>query len=437
MTNADVTRRRLTLGARDPILGHCSKEFVETTIKALIVNNGNSPIALPIGMYPKYPHTAFIPDVIYAGDEIVDAFNDKYVVQAAEKLRLIDQFEGYVCNLQEITDQTDRAATSGTWHLDSESAVTDNRYRNKLYLETYITDAHLKLDDAATNADWVAMFSGADYPLKYEFSPNYNDVDLIFAIDKGNSTPMYDAYRDPYGTDEEVIIRTFAINKTGLTAINLLDQAYAELKEIFSDITHNASGTFRGITRTALKPEDLGGMTLYSEEITIRYERPNDDYTPTYPTITYGDSQASTYTFPNVTSIRYNDPDSGDAYILPPGRIGEITQILGMENFEIELTCDLTISPSGVTWLRPQATTPKTDIVPEQVFREIKFGGKTDSDQEYQNLNLGYGTVIPVRLISIDVENADNDSILQLTFKRYSATDGASGTYKTWYGISP
>lgn len=435
MTDASVTRRALSLGARDATMGWCAKSFAETTIDAIIVHNGVSPINLPIGYYARFQHTAFIPDVIHLGDEIIDAQGQYYLVKDVQQMWWLDQFDGYLCNLIRIDDHADRAATSGTWHLDSESLKTDSRYRHKTYLDTNITATHLKTDGGVTNASYAVMFSGADYPWIYEFSPSYNDLDLIFTIDKGNSTPVNDAYRDPYKTEETVVIRTFAVNKTGVTAVNLLDQAFSEIKDVFSDLSLSAAGVYRGIERTALKPEDIGGVTMYSEEITVRYERANDDYTPTYPTITYGDSQASTYTFPNVTDIRFNDPDSGDAYLLPPGRVGEITQILGMENFEITLTCDLSTEHAARTWKRPQASAPKTDVNAYQVFQEIKFNGKTDADQEYQNLNLGTG-VIPVRLTGLLVQNEGDSQTLQLTFRRYSATDGADGAYTAWYGLA-
>jgi hypothetical protein len=76
MADASVTRRELSLSTRDLYHGWCGKSFAETTIDAIIYHNGNGPVGLPIGMYAKYPHSAFIPDVIHLGDEIKDANND-------------------------------------------------------------------------------------------------------------------------------------------------------------------------------------------------------------------------------------------------------------------------------------------------------------------------------------------------------------------------
>ena len=285
MTSAEVTRRELTLGARDSVTGHCAKSFSETTIKCVLVHNGVSPVNLPIGYYARWEHTAFIPDVIHMGDEIIDAQGKYYLVKAVQELWWLDQFDGYICNLSKIDEHFDREATSGTWHLDSESLKTDSRYRTKTYLETYITDTHLKLDNASTNASYVVMFSGADYPLNLELSASYNDLDLIFAINKNDSAPVLNAFHYPYKTEEILTIQTYAMNKTGLTAINLLDQAYEELKTVF---TAHPIGSLRSITRSTPTPEDLGGFTLYSETVTISYVRVNDDYTPTSPAFDYG-----------------------------------------------------------------------------------------------------------------------------------------------------
>jgi hypothetical protein len=75
------------------------------------------------------------------------------------------------------------------------------------------------------------------------------------------------------------------MNKTGITATNLLDQAYEEIKHVFTDYPF---GSFRTITDAKSVPHDMGGFTMYSMEFTITYERINDDYTPTYPTFDYG-----------------------------------------------------------------------------------------------------------------------------------------------------
>jgi hypothetical protein len=99
--------------------------------------------------------------------------------------------------------------------------------------------------------------------------------------------------------------------------------------------------------------------------------------------------------------------------------MGDILQILGSSDFDIVLTFDFSVG----NWLRTN------DTVPWQVFADIKFGGKTSANQVFQNLKL-YGANIPVRLVSFDTEAGT------VTFKRYSAANGNTGTYKVWYGIS-
>lgn len=316
-------------------------------------------------------------------------------------------------------------------------SLEDPRQRTRTFLLTYMDSSaypamgNIYFNDGETPATYACMYTKPNIPLKLLYYGNKN-YDIIFLIGEPDNTPIRDWQHKTIGYQENVPITLCAIDKDGLTAQLALWQAELKLRKI---VETYFAGTLRTLRRTKPNQQYLGGFFEYNVECEIGYLR-STDTVPTYPTITYGDNQASTFTFPNVTDISYNDPDSGDAYLLPPGRIGEITQILGMENFEVTLTCNLDINPTGLTWKRPQTTTPKTDVMPEQVFREIKFMGKTDSDQTYQNLNLGYGAVIPVRVTDIDLEKSGAGCVLRVTFKRYSATDGSAGTYNAWYGIS-
>lgn len=433
MANADLTRREQSLGEQDPITGWYAPSYAETTIEGSIQPKGAAFPTLNIGAYARYPHTLFTADVIRVGDEVKDANEEYYIVKSADQFWWLDQFSHYQCELEKRSPYAQPPTTSGTWHLDSNSLTTDPRSRHKIWLETYLTAANMKLDNGSTNASTIISFDHPPYycPISQVFLTK--NVDGIFSIGKEPVQALYTHDHYPYAFIESVPISCYTVNKAGLTATNLLEQMEQEIRHVATD---HPLGSIRSIDVIRHPtPENIGGVMLYSSTVTIRYLRANDDYTPTYPTITYGDSQASTYTFPNVTSISISDPDTGDAYLLPPSRIGAITQILGMDNFEVTLTCDLNVENSALTWKRPQATSPKLDSVEEQVFREIKFGGKTDSDQAYQNLNLGYGAVLPVRLTNINVDRSGENAVLQVTFRRYSSSDGSSGTYKAWYGL--
>lgn len=431
MASANLTRRALSLGNQDSTTGWYSPTYTETTIKGLIQPAGAVIAELPVGNYARYPHTLFTTYTVAVGDEIKDAFTDCYVVRSVDKWVYLDQFSHYQCQLEKRSPYAQRPTTSGTWHLDSASLKTDQRYRTKLWLDTYLEPSDLELDNGTTDAVVKTMFSNPpEIPISQLFITK--TIDGVFSIDKQAAEPINAYDHSPYAFIETVPITCYAVDKAGLTATNLIEQMEQEIRHVCTD---HPLGSLRSIQSTGYRCTNIGGVKLWEATVTVRYIRANDDYTPSYPTITYGDSQASTYTFPNVTDVRFNDPDTGDAYLLPPGRVGAITQILGMDNYEVTLTCDLTMENTSLTWKRPQTTTPKTDSIEEQVFKELKFAGKTDSDQVYQNLDLGYGSTIPVRLVSVNVDRSGDDAVLQVTFRRYSATDGASGNYSAWYGI--
>jgi len=52
-TNCNVTRRRLSLGARDSTTGHRAKNFTEDTVKAVFIPKGNTQLALKVGTYVR------------------------------------------------------------------------------------------------------------------------------------------------------------------------------------------------------------------------------------------------------------------------------------------------------------------------------------------------------------------------------------------------
>jgi len=442
MPSANLTRRALSLGGvRDVVSGLPPKVWTESTISGSIQNTGNSRLSMALGVYAKYPHTAFIPDVIRIGDELIDAQGYYYVVNAAEQLWRLNEFICYVCNCQKIDDHSDREATSGIWHLDSDALRTDNRYRNRLLLVLWFAVGANKahLDDGVTDASLQVLFSGADYPLLLELLPGGNDVDIAITVEKASVTPRWNYQHAPYAYEETVKLELWSINKEGLTAMRLIDEVEEGIKYAF---TLNATGStayVRQITRIDNPPLSLAAgldkYTLYNSTLTVRYVRPNDDYVPTVPSITWGPSAAptGTFIFPNVA--RMSPPTKID--LIPsmiPGRIGRMSQSLGMPDMQISMTCDLDIEHSDLTWMRPQTALPKTDKVPWQVFLDMQFNSQID--QEYQTLNLGWGGTIQVLLSECTPYLDGGSNRLDLLFYGYSSTSGSGGTYKAWLGIT-
>jgi hypothetical protein len=428
------TLQTLTLGATaDTITGHYPQTFAETTIYGNLSPKGQSGISTAAGYYNRYEYVFVTASTVLEGDRIKDTDNTVYEVKQVTQYkssRTDFAFYWKVCGCIK-TDFAVQPATSGTWHVDSASVKTDPRNRQKVLIDTYLTAANIKKDNGTINASTLTCFDGLTYPITRLFLTK--DLDAIAVISRKPSTPLYTDKllgRKPYAFNEQIEIEIYSVNKSTVTATRLAESFEQEIRRIYT--TYDPYANVRDLDTITPKITDLGYGYLYHIAILIEYKRSNDDYTAALPTITYGDTQGSTYTFPNATEIRVRDPDTGDIRLLPPGRIGNITQILGMDDFEVDIVADLDIDASGnKRWLRPQTSGAITDTVKWQVFTEIKFGGKTDTDQVYQNLNY-CGTTIPVRLVDFEVDG----STLTVTFRRYSATTGSGSTSKVWYGIS-
>ena len=283
LKTVDVTLKTLTLGVQDTVTGWYAKAYADTTITMNLAPKGQSMIQTALGYHSKYEMSGVTPALVYEGDLVEDAAGDTYEIKqvAYYPTKRSTAFSYAVCAL---TKQTfaDRPATSGTWHLDSELLRTDPRYRHRSYL-AYLTAVNLKEDDGATNATYITCFDGADYPISRVFLTKA--VDLVFSVGKEQATAKTTYNHTIYAFEESMPITLYAVNKSGLTATNLIEQAEQEIRHIVTDYP---LGSVRGISSVKHDPVDLGECTLYSTTVTIRYTRANDDYTPTAPTFAHG-----------------------------------------------------------------------------------------------------------------------------------------------------
>jgi hypothetical protein len=144
-----------------------------------------------------------------------------------------------------------------------------------------------------------------------------------------------------------------------------------------------------------------------------------------------------TYYFPNCTQIRWPN-GSPDIKLLPPGRVGNIHQIMGDTSLVVELTCDLDVGNATYTWKRPQTASPKTDQLDWQVLLEIKHNaGIIAGDEPYQTMYFGAsGPYFDVRLVSVDVVETGDGRRLIATFEEYCATDKSASTVSQRYNLS-
>lgn len=122
--------------------------------------------------------------------------------------------------------------------------VDDARYRTKVWLDTYLSNANLTKDDDSTQVTFITAFGYPDYPLLRVFIDKA--VDLVYSVGKPVSTPMMDPLtQSPYGYNEKVPIEITCITKQGVTGLKLLWKAEAELRRIAET---NPEGSVRNLS---------------------------------------------------------------------------------------------------------------------------------------------------------------------------------------------
>lgn len=431
MVSTELTRYEQSLGDQDTITGVPIASYVSSTIHGSIQPKGATPLGLPLGNQTRYEHTLYTKDIVYVNDQVMDAWNRVYRIESVTIWPLGDSFSHRVCGCTELNMYDSAASSSGTWHLDSNSYRTDPRYLHRLWLSTYMNTGNLKKNNGTTLAATWSMFAGGETYLPTLFKTKA--IDGVFIIDKAASKPRETDKHYPYAFDETVPITCYAIDKSTVTATNLVEQMEQEIRHVATD---HPLGSIRSIDSTNHKWTDIGGVKLWETTVTIKYSRANDDYLPSYPTITWGPSAAptGTFIFPNVTHL--SPPfTSDDAWLKPIGYSGGLTQALGSEPLNIEITCDLDFSPSALTWLRPQTTAVKTDAVPYQIFTDILHNeGIT---QDYHTLTLSTsGPSLKVRLVSMTPDLSSESNKVVLHFREYREDSASDETITQRFGFS-
>ncbi len=359
-TSADVTWRPVTLGDQDPITGWYALNYPSTyTIKMLLLHKGQSLQVGAFGQYAKYPYTGLTTNPCGEIDKIVDSAGQTYLIKAVEQIWRLNNFDGYMVNLERLPMDADRNTASGTWHVDSTDSVTALQYRNKLLLDSYLTGANLLKDDGDTEASFITQFAHPDYPLPQIFLTK--GVDLIFSVARGESPAEALMTRDkkPYAWKESVTITINCINKAGLTAINLLEQAEQEVRRVYGSNPTVTGYTVRKITRGKDTTENYISTVVYGLDLEISYWRLNDQYTATYPKISYGSGaifdgddvdpwtfvagSGATATFSSLESDYYeidvtDNPDDNSSYIYNTTSLGLSTTLYGNIRYRYAVT---------------------------------------------------------------------------------------------------
>jgi len=162
--------------------------------------------------------------------------------------------------------------------------VDDSRYRTKVYLDTYLSSAAITKNDDTTLASYITAYSDPQYPLKMVlFEPK--NVDAIFSIEPPDTQPLIAWDKKAYAYHEQVPITIYTVDKTGINGLKLENKCAQELRRIFEAYP---TGSVRFVKRIHHDIKDMGGWNLYTATYLADYTRVQENYTPTYPTYSWG-----------------------------------------------------------------------------------------------------------------------------------------------------
>lgn len=316
MTSFDVTRLAITLGSYDSTTGWPAKLYSKSTVGMIILPRGESFNVGGMGFYAQYEYSGFTCDVIADGDEVKDASGQYYRVNSHRAVYRLNTFQYYECALSVLEPHNNRASTSGTWHLDSSDKATDPRCRHKIYLDEYLTTAAIKKDDGVTNASWRVMFDEPDFHWVRLF--DVLSLDAVIMVSRGDTKALSQYNKVPYAFDETCTLKVYAINKSTVTAVNLVEQIEQEIRNALSDYAVASGSSFRSLERVKAFTDKVSGVEVHGLELTLRYVRANHDYTPSLPTVSYGTGffdDFTTFYSPTIYTAT-SDGDAGGTTII-------------------------------------------------------------------------------------------------------------------------
>jgi hypothetical protein len=251
--NLQVTRQKLTLGTRDSVTGWYTKSFVDTTVEMIIIAKGSTNSLLPPGTYVRTDALGLTTDGFLEGDQIL-ADNTYYEVKATREHTVGDSFYYRECDLTLLPLENLTGATY------TESTVEDARYRNKVYLETWLSSTALP--------NYIVAYGEPDYPLIRVFKEK--GVDLVYSLGEHTSDTVIDSDHYPFGYKEHVPITTLCINKINIAGTKLMHQAETELRRVAETYP---LGSLRALGARRPQTKRLGSLTLYSAEYMMEYQR--------------------------------------------------------------------------------------------------------------------------------------------------------------------
>lgn len=147
--------------------------------------------------------------------------------------------------------------------------VDDARYRQKVFLETYINRSNIVKDDGSTMAGVEFMYWEPNYPMILEFKfPSV--VHGIYAVGNPDSEPLPGHDQATYGYRERVPIIIITIDRTGVTGTLLQWSMEQELRRICELYP---TGSWRSLDRGRNLDRNLGSTILFQREWIMDYTR--------------------------------------------------------------------------------------------------------------------------------------------------------------------
>jgi len=147
--------------------------------------------------------------------------------------------------------------------------VEDARYRQKVFLETYISPLNIHKDDGETHAGVEIMYWEPNYPMILEFkSPSV--VHGIYAIGTPESEGKRSGDQVIRRYRERTPIVIITMDRTDVTGTLLNWSMEAELRRICELYP---TGSQRSLERGRNLDLDLGTTKLYQREVIMDYWR--------------------------------------------------------------------------------------------------------------------------------------------------------------------
>ncbi len=146
----------------------------------------------------------------------------------------------------------------------------DAQTRIKEFLDFYIDNENLLLDDGETEMNILIAKDLPNYLLTYVF--DLRNIDLIFSVGGENSKAIMDGNSGlTIGYNERVPVTMYTVDKIGLTATKALQQAKKELRAELE--AYGADAGYRALSNQQPVNLRVGAAILWACEATIACER--------------------------------------------------------------------------------------------------------------------------------------------------------------------